>query len=83
MKLSRYKKNSLVLSIILCSLIISILVITVFNTVKLHNISNKQSKNYLNDVSTQIVMNVDSKIKFILSDLRIMADFIKQYEGDS
>lgn len=54
-----------------------------FNTVKLHNISNKQSKNYLNDVSTQIVMNVDSKIKFILSDLRIMADFIKQYEGDS
>ena len=66
MKLSRYKKNSLVLSIILCSLIISILVITVFNTVKLHNISNKQSKNYLNDVSTQIVMNVDSKIKFIL-----------------
>lgn len=77
MKLSRYKKNSLVLSIILCSLIISILVITVFNTVKLHNISNKQSKNYLNDVSTQIVMNVDSKIKFILSDLRIMADFIK------
>lgn len=44
MKLSRYKKNSLVLSIILCSLIISILVITVFNTVKLHNISNKQSK---------------------------------------
>ncbi|UUC42532.1 EAL domain-containing protein [Clostridioides difficile] len=83
MKLSRYKKNSLVLSIILCSLIISILVITVFNTVKLHNISNKQSKNYLNDVSTQIVMNVDSKIKFILSDLRIIADFIKQYEGDS
>lgn len=83
MKLSRYKKNSLVLSIILCSLIISILVITVFNTVKLHNISSKQSKNYLNDVSTQIVMNVDSKIKFILSDLRIMADFIKQYEGDS
>ncbi|CCK99003.1 signaling protein [Clostridioides difficile] len=79
MKLSRYKKNSLVLSIILCSLIISILVITVFNTVKLHNISSKQSKNYLNDVSTQIVMNVDSKIKFILSDLRIMADFIKQY----
>ncbi|WP_107572121.1 GGDEF domain-containing protein [Clostridioides difficile] len=83
MKVSRYKKNSLVLSIILCSLIISILVITVFNTVKLHNISSKQSKNYLNDVSTQIVMNVDSKIKFILSDLRIMADFIKQYEGDS
>ncbi len=83
MKLSRYKKNSLVLSIILCSLIISILVITIFNTVKLHNISNKQTKNYLNDVSTQIVMNVDSKIKFILSDLRLMADFIKQYEGDS
>lgn len=83
MKLSRYKKNSLVLSIILCSLIISILVITIFNTVKLHNISNKQTKNYLNDVSTQIVMNVDSKIKFILSDLRLIADFIKQYEGDS
>lgn len=83
MKLSRYKKNSLVLSIILYSLIISILVIIIFSTIKLHNISNKQTKSYLKDVSTQIVMNVDSKIKFILSDLRIMADFIKQYEGDS
>lgn len=83
MKLSRYKKNSLFLSIILYLLIISILVITIFNTIKLHNISNKQTESYLKDVSTQIVMNVDSKIKFILSDLRIMADFIKQYEGDS
>lgn len=83
MKLSRYKKNSLLLSIILYLLIIFILVITIFNTIKLHNISNKQTKSYLKDVSTQIVMNVDSKIKFILSDLRIMADFIKQYEGDS
>ncbi|MCI9976912.1 GGDEF domain-containing protein [Clostridioides difficile] len=83
MKLSRYKKNSLFLSIILYLLIISILVITIFNTIKLHNISNKQAENYLKDVSTQIVINVDSKIKFILSDLRIMADFIKQYKGDS
>ncbi|MGO0862136.1 cache domain-containing protein, partial [Clostridioides difficile] len=43
----------------------------------------KQTKNYLNDVSTQIVANVDNQIKFILSDLKLMADFIKQYEGDS
>ncbi|MCC0734803.1 GGDEF domain-containing protein [Clostridioides sp. ZZV14-6009] len=83
MKLSRYEKNNMVLSIILCALIISILVITVFTTVKLYNISNKQTKNYLNDVSTQIVSNVDNQIEFILSDLRLMADFIKQYEGDS
>ncbi|MCC0632872.1 GGDEF domain-containing protein [Clostridioides sp. ZZV14-6045] len=83
MKLSRYEKNNMVLSIILCALIISILVITVFTTVKLYNISNKQTKNYLNDVSTQIVANVDNQIEFILSDLRLMADFIKQYEGDS
>lgn len=83
MKLSRYEKNNMVLSAILCALIISILVITVFTTVKLYNISNKQTKNYLNDVSTQIVTNVDNQIKFILSDLKLMADFIKQYEGDS
>lgn len=83
MKLSRYEKNNMVLSAILCALIISILVITVFTTVKLYNISNKQTKNYLNDVSTQIVANVDNQIKFILSDLKLMADFIKQYEGDS
>ncbi|MCC0637124.1 GGDEF domain-containing protein [Clostridioides sp. ES-S-0001-02] len=83
MKLSRYEKNNMVLSVVLCALIISILVITVFTTVKLYNISNKQTKNYLNDVSTQVVTNVDNQIKFILSDLRLMADFIKQYEGDS